>query len=158
MLPIRLRFKGLLSFDGKTSQEIDFSELSSGGIFGIFGKVGSGKTTILDAMMIALYGETPRKPELKELINRNSDKAEIEFEFSVKSQFFRSQVVISQKGSPRKQFYRFNTQEKKWEPLEMGKGQKAHEEMGKKLVGLDYDSFTKCIILPQGQFHEFLMT
>ena len=55
-----IRMKNLASLDGIT--EIDFSRepLSSAGIFAITGPTGSGKSTILDALCLALYDETPR--------------------------------------------------------------------------------------------------
>ena len=58
MKPKRLEFSGINSFSEKA--EIDFTMLLSGGIFGIFGDTGSGKTTILDAIVFALYGRVDR--------------------------------------------------------------------------------------------------
>ena len=52
MKPIRLEIDGINSYASK--QVIDFERLTSRGIFGIFGKTGSGKSTILDAMTLAL--------------------------------------------------------------------------------------------------------
>ena len=49
MRPEKLSFCGINSFSKPA--EIDFSALLSGGIFGIFGDTGSGKTTILDSMI-----------------------------------------------------------------------------------------------------------
>ena len=59
MKPLRLTIKGLNSF--AEAQTIDFEELSSRGIFGIFGPTGSGKTTILDGITLALYGDLARR-------------------------------------------------------------------------------------------------
>ena len=59
MRPIRLKIKGLNSFIDE--QEIDFNKLTERGLFGIFGPTGSGKSTILDGITLALYGDLPRK-------------------------------------------------------------------------------------------------
>ena len=59
MKPLKLTIKGLNSF--AEAQTIDFEELSSKGIFGIFGPTGSGKSTILDGITLALYGDLARK-------------------------------------------------------------------------------------------------
>ena len=58
MKPKRLEFCGINSFSEKAV--IDFDSLLAGGIFGIFGDTGSGKTTILDSMIFALYGRIDR--------------------------------------------------------------------------------------------------
>ena len=54
MKPVYLEFCGINSFSEKA--EIDFSKLLSGGVFGIFGDTGSGKSTVLDSIHFALYG------------------------------------------------------------------------------------------------------
>ena len=58
MKPIYLEFCGINSFSEKT--QIDFRALLSGGLFGIFGDTGSGKSTILDCIHLALYGKIDR--------------------------------------------------------------------------------------------------
>ena len=58
MIPKKLTIKGLYSYSEEAT--IDFEQLSQAHIFGIFGNVGSGKSAILEAMMLALYGEVPR--------------------------------------------------------------------------------------------------
>ena len=58
MLPLKLSISGLYSYQKK--QTIDFEELTNAGLFGIFGAVGSGKSSVLDAIGFALYGETDR--------------------------------------------------------------------------------------------------
>ena len=54
MKPIRLEVKGLNSFIDK--QVVEFDKLTERGLFGIFGPTGSGKSTILDGITLALYG------------------------------------------------------------------------------------------------------
>jgi len=58
MIPLKLTFQGLYSYQEK--QVIDFEQLTSAGIFGIFGNTGSGKSAILEAISYALYGEIER--------------------------------------------------------------------------------------------------
>ena len=59
MRPIKLMIEGLNSFIEK--QTIDFEDLTSEGFFGIFGPTGSGKSSILDGITLALYGNIARK-------------------------------------------------------------------------------------------------
>ena len=57
MRPLQLKLKGINSY--REEQVIDFETLTSQGLFGIFGPTGSGKSTILDAMTLALYAKLP---------------------------------------------------------------------------------------------------
>ena len=58
MRPVWMKIKGLNSF--LEAQEVDFELLGNQGLFGIFGPTGSGKSSILDGMTLALYGTTAR--------------------------------------------------------------------------------------------------
>lgn len=68
MEPIRLDIEGLHSF--REPQTIDLAALADSGLFGIFGPTGSGKSTILDAMTIALYGKAERNGRLGHTVNQ----------------------------------------------------------------------------------------
>ena len=58
MIPLQLTIQGLYSYQEK--QTIDFTRLTADGLFGIFGPVGCGKSSILEAITYALYGRTTR--------------------------------------------------------------------------------------------------
>ena len=57
---LNLKFKNINSLSGEN--EIDFTSpiFTHEGLFAITGKTGSGKSSILDAISLALYGKTPR--------------------------------------------------------------------------------------------------
>lgn len=57
MRPLQLKLTGINSY--REEQIIDFETLTSQGLFGIFGPTGSGKSSILDAMTLALYAKLP---------------------------------------------------------------------------------------------------
>ena len=83
MLPISLTIEGIYSYQQR--QHIDFSHLTSAGLFGIFGAVGAGKSSILEAITYALYGETERLNKADKrgynMMNLKSNHIYIEFEF-----------------------------------------------------------------------------
>ncbi|MEZ4801004.1 MAG: SMC family ATPase [Flavobacteriales bacterium] len=156
MIPVSLSIEGLYSY--KQKQIIDFTQLTEAGLFGIFGAVGSGKSTILEAMMIALYGETDRI-QIRErigMMNLQSNKVEIEFTFRTGEKLenlFRAHYSIKRKKkdfdsleTPSHHFYQFKNDQ--WEPLDI---KNAGEVLGMKL-----SDFKRTIIIPQGKFREFV--
>ena len=78
MRPVRLKIKGINSFNEE--QTIDFEKLTKDGLFGIVGDTGSGKSSILDAMTIALYGDLSK--DTNEFINKEADTASVVFDFA----------------------------------------------------------------------------
>src|SRR5690606_2401763 len=82
MIPIKLELQGLYSY--KEKQCIDFTPLTGAGLFGIFGPVGSGKSSILEAILLSLYGNTERlasRGEKTSMVNLQSELLFISFEF-----------------------------------------------------------------------------
>jgi ATPase involved in DNA repair len=83
MIPISLTIEGLYSY--QTRQTIDFADLTEAGLFGIFGAVGSGKSSILEAITFALYGETERMNSRDNrnynMMNLRATRSYIDFEF-----------------------------------------------------------------------------
>src|SRR3712207_9371638 len=92
MKPITLKIKGLNSFIEE--QTIDFEKLTSKGLFGIFGPTGSGKSTILDAITLALYGEISRKSS--NCINTSCDELLVSYEFQILNNGIRKNYVRSE--------------------------------------------------------------
>jgi len=90
MRPIKLELSGLNSYIEKVS--IDFEELTNRGLFGIFGNTGSGKSTILDAITIAMYGNISRNTN--EFINSSCDKAIISYEFEIGSKNAKRRYIV----------------------------------------------------------------
>lgn len=155
MLPLYLSIEGLYSYQEK--QEIDFTKLTEAGLFGIFGNVGSGKSSILEAISYALYGETERlnKQEKRayNMLNLKSEQAVIDFQFlNFENRKFR--FIVQWKR--RKRFEDTTTIERlayewiadTWIPMESADGAL--------VTNLSYPNFRRTIIIPQGQFKEFL--
>ena len=155
MKPIYLEFYGVNSFSDRTI--VDFKKLLSGGVFGIFGATGSGKSTILDCIHLALYGKVGRSSEV-ECINYNCDGYEIIYEFEI------------QIGHERKTYRVLRGRKKKnntttsslYERREDGKlysvaeGTRDVTQKLLEIIGLTYEDFKMCIALPQGDFAELV--
>lgn len=162
MRPIYLEIEGLNSFEDK--QSINFEKLTEYGIFGIFGKTGSGKSTILDAVTLALYGnivrlESKNAQGIEELLNVNSDKIYVKFDFELSNDRYSIERIYKRK----------NKKDEK-EKTEIGKKDarliinkdeiydKTTDIKNKinEIIGLSLEDFTRSVVLPQGKFSEFL--
>ncbi len=158
MIPIELTIQGLYSYQER--QTIDFTRLTAANLFGIFGPVGSGKSTILEAITFAVYGRTDRlnlsgDNRYYNMMNLRSNEMLIDFIFEAgrEQTTYRATVKSSRNSknfddvyTPKRTAYR--KREGQWEPIEV----EALEEV----IGLSYDNFKRTIIIPQGQFQEFL--
>ena len=149
MRPTRLEIEGFISFRERT--EIDFSSLD---LFGITGPTGAGKTALIDSIIFALYGKTPRLGEkvTQELISQGAPQLKVLLEFEVGPVSYRILRTVKRKGSGRTQIERHRDGE--WEPI--ANSTRELRERVEEIVGLDFDGFTKTVVLPQGQFDRFL--
>ncbi len=155
MLPISLTFQGIYSYQNRVT--IDFKSLTSAGMFGIFGAVGSGKSTILDAISLALYDKIERltNPELKNIINLRSSEIYIEFDFLAGKENRQYRFTYSRKFDKKRvdirpterRQYILNEETNEWKPIKIE---------AKELLNISYDNFKRTIILPQGKFQDFL--
>jgi len=156
MIPTRLTIQGLYSY--RESQTIDFTKLTEARLFGIFGGVGSGKSSILEAISFAMYGKTERLNERENrnynMMNLKSNSLLIDFEFKGNDQaLYRFVVKGSRNG---KNFDIVNTFDRaaykktgeEWIPID--------KDSAESITGLKYDNFKRTIIIPQGRFQEFL--
>lgn len=155
MIPLRLSIQGIYSYQNK--EDIDFQKLTQSQLFGIFGATGSGKSTILEAISYALYGESERLNKRDNrgynMMNLKSDRMFIDFEFAAEEEKFR--FVVNGKRNSR-QFDQVSTltrsafawKNNDWLPIEA--------ETAEEIIGLSYDNFKRTIIIPQGKFQDFL--
>jgi len=157
MIPIKLTIQGLYSYQKK--QTIDFAKLISAGLFGIFGAVGSGKSSILEAITYALYYDTDRMNSRDNraynMMNLKSNELLIDFEFETgKDQTTFRAVVKGRRNS--KDFEKVNAFERSAYIKENGAWIPIEPSSLKEVIKLSYDNFKRTIIIPQGQFQEFL--
>ena len=156
MIPVSLTIKGLYSY--QEAQTIDFDKLIEGQLFGIFGSVGSGKSSILEAISFALYGETERL-NLRDnrsynMMNLKSDELLIDFTFrNYDEQEYR--FMVKGKRSA-KDFDNVSTFVRSAYKKENGSWVPLESVSAEHILGLSYTNFRRTIIIPQGKFQEFL--
>jgi len=149
MRPSKLILEGFTSFRQKA--EVDFAGLD---LFAITGPTGSGKTSILDAITYALYGQTSRLGGrgLGELISLGTSRLSVMLDFEAGGKQYRVARVLKRTGPASVRLESLDADGA--HPFDGGA-----REVGlqiAKIVGLEFDAFTKAVILPQGQFDQFL--
>lgn len=161
MKPTKLTLKGLHSFSQE--QVIDFDQLSQGGLFGIFGPTGSGKSTVLDGIILAIYGRIARvenkNDSLYGYINTQSDSAKVVLEFEVndhspkKYKILREIQKTKTGGASTKQIKIWDITE---DEVLMAEKPTEFNKVIQQVIGLEYEEFIKTVVLPQGGFNDFL--
>lgn len=155
MRPLELTLEGFTSFRNKA--EIDFSKLE---LFAITGQTGAGKSSLLDAMTLALYGKIARfvgnKTQPKELLSQGSSKLQVTFRFLADGTEYQvSRTWSYRTKTPQTIFKLDKWQNGEWEPVGEQKEQQITARV-EQILGMDFETFTKVILLPQGQFDKFL--
>ena len=153
MLPIRLKIKAINSF--KNEQDINFDELNSG-FFGIFGPTGSGKSTILDSLMLALYGKTPRAKNAYDFISLGKNTSEVSFEFEASQRVYLIERTFKRKKDGKNESTACLYKKENGSFNVVSEGVISVDFEIKKLLGMGFEEFSKVIALPQGQFANFL--
>lgn len=153
MRPIKLQMRGFQGF--KNATEVDFSKLYEDSIFLITGPTGAGKTSIFDAVCYALYGEGSGKDRKDAGVYRShlleeDEKMEVRLSFSVRGEIFHVQREESAKKVKKVAFYSERNPEKVWTKIN-----DVRQEI-ELLIGLNHEQFKKIVMIPQGEFREFL--
>lgn len=171
MIPLKLEFQAFGSYVSR--QTVDFTKFSEGEIFLINGKTGSGKTTIIDAMVFALYGsgsggdrnslekmrsysfgaeKLPTQTEFT--FSENGDVYKFSRECSVRIKKSRSGVLSEQVDT---RCNAFRLENGVFKPLFENPKESGVTKLAEELIGLNKEQFTKVMVLPQGKFESFLL-
>ncbi len=158
MIPQYLKIKGLYSY--KNLQEIDFLNLTDASLFGIFGSVGSGKSSILEAIVFALYGDTERLNKSGDeryynMTNLSSNELLIDFTCLAGKDDSKYRFVVQGRRNS-KNFKDVKVERKVYQWLNEGWMPISLEEVTEKAIGLSYENFRRTVIIPQGNFQEFI--
>ena len=163
---LKLSFENINSLKGAWTIDFQAPDFRSG-IFAIVGPTGSGKTTILDAICLALYGHTPRIGSItqnaNEVMNRDCDSCRSSLEFKTLSGRYRatwSQKKQKNFDKTGKYGQVVSTMEKFedgcWIPITDGSKVTSKKQEVQKIIGLSFDQFKRSVMLSQGDFAAFL--
>ncbi len=160
---LRIEFKNINSLKGE--HEIDFTDVPFTGssLFAITGPTGSGKSTILDVISLALFNNIPRMGKISTseinktgaILTRNQQEAMAAVTYQGKSGKYRSQWSISTARTGNLRDYEMELSNAETGTLI---DLKKSEVPGKneELIGLNYNQFIKAVLLAQGEFAQFL--
>ncbi|MFJ7243878.1 AAA family ATPase [Kitasatospora sp. NPDC098652] len=154
------------------SETVDFDALAAGGLFLLRGATGAGKSSVLDAVCFALYGETPNARRANRLRSDHADPkrlTQVELELTLGGR--RLQITrLPEQRRPKKvgtgtTVERPQTLLREW-AADAGDGapgwrpvSKSHQEAGEeihRLIGMSREQFCQVVLLPQGDFARFL--
>lgn len=150
MRPLSLEIEGFLAYRRKA--EVDFRDAD---LFVLEGATGSGKSSVIDAIIFALYGTVPRlghRSAVAPVINATADTAKVRFEFSIDDRAYQVARRVQRTSTGAK----VSEARLESEGKTIESGSKEVTAAVGDLLGLGFEHFTKAVVLPQGAFAEFL--
>ncbi|HEX4902366.1 MAG TPA: SMC family ATPase, partial [Acidimicrobiales bacterium] len=150
MRPTRIEVEGFSAFRART--EVDLADAD---LFAFVGPTGAGKSSVIDAMVFALYGSVPRYGSdrlVHPVITQGKPECRVQLDFELAGTAYTAvRVVRRTKGGATTKEARLQRGEEVLAADARGVTEAATE-----LLGLDLEQFTKCVVLPQGAFAALL--
>ena len=147
MRPLRLELRGFTAFRNETVVDFEGRHL-----FAITGPTGAGKSSLLDAITWALYGRVPRVGvQTNQLMSLGATVMAVRFDFRARGETYR---VSRQRGKTMAARFEREIAPDQWHLL-ADRATEVGTEV-ERAIGLDYETFTKTVLLPQGAFDAFL--
>lgn len=161
MRPVRLQMNGFAAF--RDEAVVDFADAD---FFVLVGATGSGKSTVIDALTFALYGTVPRWNHRSMVMyglapTANQGKVALLFDVGDTRYLIARELRRTKTGV----LVRNARLERLLDPTATGTIDDATESIAtdsgvtpavEKLLGLPYEHFCQCVVLPQGEFADFL--
>ena len=152
MRPLELTIEGFRSYRERVTFDWRGRRL-----VGIVGPIGSGKSSILDAVSFALYGKTPQvEGATKSLIHQLADQSHVELRFQVDGQVWRAVRSLRRKGASGHQLELLADDSPDAQVLEVVTLEGAINERVEQIIGMDFKTFCRSVLLAQNRFSEFL--
>lgn len=156
----RIYLKNLNSLRGEFTINLEEEPFANTGIFAITGPTGAGKSTILDAITLALYGRAARydnKPNPENMMSRGTGECQAEVEFEVSKGRYRASWQMKRaRGKPDGKLQPVSRYVYDSQNLPIAQTVSEANKTIEELTGLDVDRFFRSVLLAQGDFVKFL--
>ena len=152
MRPRRLELVGFGAYREPTV--VSFHDVD---LFAIVGATGHGKSTLIDAICFALYGRVPRhgEKEIAPAMTLGVNETKVSFMFELAGDAYVATRVLRRKASGEgttTRAVRLEVVQPDGITEVLAGSATEFRQRIQALIGLDFDQFTKCVVLPQGQF------
>ncbi|MBQ9395218.1 MAG: AAA family ATPase [Proteobacteria bacterium] len=156
----KIRIQNLNSLYGTHEVDLTADKYHESNLFMIWGPTGSGKTTILDAITLALYDRTSRLGKMTssdEIMAKGTKYCSAEVVFSIGDARYRASwsQEYDSNGNPKRSRELCKITES-GDAIVMETALSEIDKAIENLVRLNYEQFTKAVLLEQGRFSEFL--
>ena len=152
---LNLYFKNINSLEGEGQIDFEHGPIAESGVFAITGPNGSGKTSILDVITLALYGETFRfsKPA-EHVITKHTNESLAQVEFAVSGEKYLASWYVNRTEHPQPGMALRHQENGEWQMIADNPSQ-VRQQLAE-ISGMDFHRFSKSMVLPQGDFAAFL--
>ena len=152
MRPLELTVEGFRSYRSRVT--FDWRDRR---LVGIVGPIGAGKSSILDAVAFALYGKTPGVGSAtKSLIHQLCDEAHVALTFEVGDEVWKAVRAPKRKGQSGHQLVRLASDDADADAVETVVQEGQVNERVEALLGMDFHTFCRSVLLAQNRFADFL--
>ncbi|MCO7594130.1 MULTISPECIES: AAA family ATPase [Pseudomonas] len=174
---LAIRLKNLASLAGPIDIDFTAEPLASAGLFAITGPTGAGKSTLLDALCLALFGTVPRLNDIgreakvpdadgeiptydpRNLLRRGTGSGHAEVDFvGIDGRRYRARWEANrarEKANGKLQHSRQSLYDLDSEQL-LGSGKNEYKQLVEARLGLNFEQFTRAVMLAQSEFGAFL--
>lgn len=174
---LAIRLKNLASLAGPIDIDFTAEPLASAGLFAITGPTGAGKSTLLDALCLALFGSVPRLNDIgreakvpdadgdiptydpRNLLRRGTGSGYAEVDFvGIDGKRYRARWEANRardKANGKLQMSRQSLYDLDGEQL-LGSGKNEYKQLVEARLGLNFEQFTRAVMLAQSEFSAFL--
>ena len=154
---LAITLKNLNSLRGTWNINLEHNAYTSSGIFAVTGPTGAGKTTIFDAVCLALYATTPRLGKISsgsnEIMSKNTDSCMAKVKFESGGKIY---VCEWMQERAKGKFQTKHTISSGGKMLNESTHLAETLTLVEKITGMDFKRFVQAVLLEQGGFDKFL--